>query len=151
MTTTSPSAKNPSNSILQALIVILALGTIAFLIWEPTVEGRNVHATLFQIYFQDAFLAYAYLASIPFFVGLYHAFTALGRGTLSSPAVGASLRTIRACAIIQAVCGWGGEAFLFSTESDDRPPLIAMGTVATAACLATAAVATRLERHSRPA
>ena len=34
--------------------------------------------TLFQIYFNDPFLAYAYIASLPVFVALYQAFKVLG-------------------------------------------------------------------------
>jgi hypothetical protein len=48
------------------------------MLWEPHLEGRNAHATLFQIYFNDPFLAYAYMASIAFFVALYQAFKLLG-------------------------------------------------------------------------
>ena len=48
------------------------------MLWEPHIEGRNAHATLFEIYFKDPFLAYAYIASIPFFVALFQAFTILG-------------------------------------------------------------------------
>jgi len=37
-----------------------------------------VHATLFQIYFNDPFLAYAYTGSIAFFVALYRHSSFLG-------------------------------------------------------------------------
>jgi hypothetical protein len=56
---------------LQAVIVLIGIGALALMLWEPHIEGRNAHATLFEIYFNDPFLAYAYLASIPFFVALY--------------------------------------------------------------------------------
>ena len=59
---------------IQALILLLGVGVLALLLWEPQVEGRNVHATLFEIYFKDPFLAYIYLAFVPFFVGLTRAF-----------------------------------------------------------------------------
>jgi hypothetical protein len=60
------------------VIVLFGIGVLAFMLWEPHLEGRNVHASLFQIYFKDPFLAYAYVASIPFFVGLYQAINVLG-------------------------------------------------------------------------
>ena len=63
---------------LQALIVLIGIGALALMLWEPHIEGRNAHATLLEIYFKDPLLAYAYLSSIPFFVALYQAFTVLG-------------------------------------------------------------------------
>jgi hypothetical protein len=63
---------------LQAVIVLIGIGAVALMLWEPHIEGRNAHATLFQIYFNDPFLAYAYIASLPFFVALYQAFKVLG-------------------------------------------------------------------------
>ena len=63
---------------LQAVIVLIGIGALALMLWEPHIEGRNAHATFFEIYFKDPFLAYAYLASIPFFVALYQVFKVLG-------------------------------------------------------------------------
>src|SRR6476659_2809440 len=86
---------------LRAVLVLIGVGALAFLLWEPHVEGRNAHATLFAIYFKDPFLAYAYIGSIPFFVGLYHGFKVLGYAgsdkEFSRSAV-RSLRTIKFCA-----------------------------------------------------
>lgn len=50
-------------------IVLFGVAALTFLLWEPHLEGRNVHATVYQIYFNDPFLAYAYIASLPFFLG----------------------------------------------------------------------------------
>ena len=58
--------------------MLIGIGALALMLWEPHLEGRNAHATLFEIYFKDPFLAYAYLASIAFFVALYQAFKLLG-------------------------------------------------------------------------
>ncbi|HVT90567.1 MAG TPA: DUF2975 domain-containing protein [Tepidisphaeraceae bacterium] len=74
---TSP-VKRSSAAFLQALIVCIGLGALALLLWEPQLEGRNAHATQFEVYFKDPFLAYAYVASIPFFAALYQAFKVLG-------------------------------------------------------------------------
>lgn len=69
---------------LQTVIVLIGIGALAFMLWEPHIEGRNAHATLFEIYFKDPFLAYAYIASTPFFVALYQAFKLLwGEGVRS--------------------------------------------------------------------
>lgn len=62
---------------LQPVIVLIGIGALAVMLWEPHIEGRNVHATLLEIYFNDPFLAYAYIASIPFFVALFQAFILL--------------------------------------------------------------------------
>jgi hypothetical protein len=87
-----------SSIFLQVVVVLLGIGALAFLLWEPNIEGRNTHATLFEIYFQDTFLAYAYIASTPFFVALYQAFKVLGfvrqNKTFSQETVKA-LRTIK--------------------------------------------------------
>src|SRR5512132_1552288 len=93
--------RKASTIFLQLVVVLTGIGALAFLLWEPHIEGRNAHSTLFQIYFNDPFLAYAYLASIPFFVALYQAFKVLGyvrqAKTFSQPTLKA-LRTIKYCA-----------------------------------------------------
>jgi hypothetical protein len=58
---------------LQVVVVLVGVGAIALLLWEPQTEGRNKHATLFETY-SDPFQAYVYLGSTPFFVALYQAF-----------------------------------------------------------------------------
>ncbi len=70
--------KRSSTIFLQVVIVLIGVGALAVMLWEPHIEGRNAHATLFEIYFKDPFLAYAYMASIPFFAALYQAFKVLG-------------------------------------------------------------------------
>ena len=67
-----------STAFLQMVTVLIGIGAFALLLWEPHIEGRNAHATLFQIYFNDPFLAYAYIASISFFAALHQAFKVLG-------------------------------------------------------------------------
>jgi len=37
--------------------VLIGVGVLAGLLWEPQIEGRNVNATQFEIYFKDPFLA----------------------------------------------------------------------------------------------
>jgi hypothetical protein len=81
--------------------VALGIGALAFMLWEPHLEGRNAHATFFQIYFNDPFLAYAYIASIAFFVALYEAFKLLGyigQNKVFSLNSVRALRTIKYCA-----------------------------------------------------
>src|SRR3954464_8875928 len=66
--------KRSSTLFLQVAIVLIGIGALALMLWEPHIEGRNAHATLFEIYFKDPFLAYMYVGSTPFFVALYRAF-----------------------------------------------------------------------------
>jgi hypothetical protein len=134
---------------LRAVVVLIGIGALAFLLWEPHVEGRNVHATVFEIYFQDPFLAYAYVGSIPFFVGLYQAFKALayaGRNQEFSPPAVRSVRTIKYCAI--AVIGFvaGGEVIIMLQESDDRAGGVAMGVFIIFTSIVVATATAVLER-----
>src|SRR5258708_5326306 len=108
--------KRGSTIFLQVVIALLGVGILALLLWEPQVEGRNVNATQFEIYFKDPFLAYIYLAFVPFFVGLYQAFKILGyarrNGMFFQPSVRA-LRIIKYCALTTAIFILGAEAYLF--------------------------------------
>jgi hypothetical protein len=121
---------------------------LAFLLWEPHIEGRNAHATLFQIYFNDPFLAYAYLASIPFFVALYQAFRFLGyseNNALSQASVRA-LRIIKFCAL--AIVGFvavGELAFILFNNSDDRAGGVVIGALIALGSLVVAATAAMFE------
>lgn len=117
---------------LQAIIIILGIGALAFLIWEPTAEGRNVDASLFEIYFKDPFLAYAYIGSIAFFVALYKAFIALKyvseNKTYSEDTLKA-LKAIKYSTLILIAFVLGGQAYIFITMrgKDDIAGGIAMG------------------------
>jgi hypothetical protein len=63
---------------LQLVIVLIGIGGLSLMLWEPRIEGRNAHATLFEIYFKDPFLAYAYVASSAFLKGRFKSFKVLG-------------------------------------------------------------------------
>src|SRR5579862_7599546 len=107
--------KRSSTIFLQIVIVLIGIGALSLMLWEPHIEGRNAHATLFEIYFKDPFLAYAYVASISFFVALYQAYKVLGyagQNKVFSQAAVKSLRTIKFCAI--AIIGFvvAGEIFI---------------------------------------
>jgi DUF2975 family protein len=116
--------KRTSTIFLQIVIVLIGIGALALMLWEPHIEGRNAHATLFEIYFKDPFLAYAYTASIPFFVALYQAFKVLGyvrQNKTFSQATVKALRTIKYCAI--AIIGFVAVSVIFMmfADKDDRP------------------------------
>ena len=138
--------KRGSTIFLQVVIVLIGIGVLAGLLWEPQVEGRNVHATQFEIYFKDPFLAYIYLAFVPFFVGLYQAFKILGyarRNEIFSQHSVRALRTIKYCALTTAIFIVGAEAyiFIFVRGTDDVAGGVMMGAsiIFVSAIIATAA------------
>lgn len=110
------SMKRSATIFLQAVILLFGLGALALMLWEPHLEGRNAHATTFEIYFKDPFLAYAYAASIAFFTALYQAFRLLGyigRNQVFSLKSVRALRIIKYCAMILVVTIGGALAYLF--------------------------------------
>jgi hypothetical protein len=134
---------------LQVVVVLVGIGAIALLLWEPQIEGRNKHATLFEVYFQDPFLAYVYVASIPFFVAVVQAFKVLGyagRNQVFSQAAVRSLRTIKRCAI--AIIGFvaGAEVIILSHGNEDRAGGVFMGIVIAFASVVIATAAAVFER-----
>ena len=100
------------------------------MLWEPHLEGRNVDATPFEIYFNDPFLAYVYVASIAFFTALYKAFRLLGyarRNEIFSLEALQALRTIKYCAI--AIIGFVfiAEIIIMMSDSDDPAGGVVIG------------------------
>ena len=145
----TPPIRRSSTAFLQAVIVLIGIGTLALMLWEPHIEGRNVHATLFEIYFKDPFLAYAYIASIPFFVALYQAIKVSGyvrQNKTFSQATVKALRTIKYCAI--AIIGFvaAGEIFIMLGNSDDRAGGVFMGILITFGSIVIATAAAMFER-----
>ena len=117
---------------LQIIVVIIGIVALALLLWEPHLEGRNAHATLFQIYFNDPFLAYAYVASIAFFVALYKAFRVLGyaaQNNVFSQASIKAVRTIKRCAVLIIGFVVLGEVFILLSPSDDHAGGVFMGVL----------------------
>lgn len=134
---------------LQIVIVLIGIGALALMLWEPHIEGRNAYAALFEIYFKDPFLAYVYIASIPFFVALYQAFKVLGyagQNKIFSQTAVKALRTIKYCAV--AIIGFVavGEIFIVFGNTDDRPPGVFMGILITFISIVVATVAGLFER-----
>jgi len=141
--------KRSSPLFLQVVVVLIGIGALTLMLWEPHIEGRNAHATLFEIYFKDPFLAYAYIASIPFFVALYQAFKVLGyagQNKVFSQAAVKALRAIKYCAI--AIIGFVavGEIFIMLGNSDDRAGGVFMGILITFGSIVIATAAAMFER-----
>ncbi|GHO90484.1 putative membrane protein YoaS [Reticulibacter mediterranei] len=68
--------KRSSTLFLKGVILLVAIGALAGMIRFPQTEGRATNLDLISIY-TDPFTIYGYIASIPFFVGLYQAFKLL--------------------------------------------------------------------------
>jgi hypothetical protein len=130
---------------LQIVIVLIGIGVLGLLLWEPHLEGRNAHATTFEIYFKDPFLAYVYVGSIPFFIALHRAFGLFGHVRQNgsfSPVTLHALRTIKRCAL--AVIGFVAGAaiiILLLGDGEDRPPGIFMCALAALAMTVIATTA----------
>lgn len=141
--------KRSSTIFLQIVVVLIGIGALALMLGEPHLEGRNAHATLFEVYFKDPFLAFAYIASVPFFVALYQAFKLLGyagQNEVFSQAAVRALRTIKYCAI--AILGFVAASVVFMpfADADDRPPGVVMRVVLAFGAVVVATAAAMFER-----
>lgn len=134
----------------QIIIVLIGIGTLVFLLWEPHLEGRNANASVFEIYFNDPFLAYAYLSSILFFVALYQAFKVMGyirHIRTFSQATLKALRTIKYCSISFIGCVIIGIIIVvLNSGNDDHAGGVAMGILIIFGTAAIAIAASLYER-----
>ncbi len=118
---------------LQVVVVLLGIGALFLLLWEPHMEGRNLHATPFEIYFKDPFLLYAYTASVSFFVGLFQVFRLfghIGKNRIFTQNAVKALRTIKYCAIVIIAFALGAEAYFITVQAgkgEDIAGGLAMG------------------------
>jgi len=142
--------KRSSTIFLQIVIVLIGIGALALLLWEPHLEGRNAHATNFEIYFKDPFLALVYAGSIPFFIALYQAFKVLGyagQNKIFSQEAVKALRTIKYCAI--TIIGFvvvEEIIIILNHGSDDVAGGVFMGILITFGSIVIAAAAAVFER-----
>jgi hypothetical protein len=143
--------KKGSTVFLQVIIALLGIGALVFMLWEPHLEGRNAHATVFEVYFKDPFLAYAYLASISFFWGLYQAIKVLGyagQSRIFSQEAVKALRTIKYCAL--AMIAFVAVSVIFmplsAPSDDDGPQGLVMRIVITFGSIVVATTAAVFER-----
>jgi len=143
----TPPIRRSFTAFLQTIIVLVGIGGLAFLLWEPHVEGVNAHATLYQMYF-DPFIAYAYVGSIPFFVALYQAFKVLGyagQNKIFSQEAVKALRMIKLCSL--ALIGFVAVSIIFmSGDRDDRPAGVFMRILIAFPSLVVATAAAIFER-----
>ena len=86
--------KKGSTLFLKFVICLIAIGALIWLIWFPQLEGRAANLDLISIY-TDPFIIYGYIASIPFFVGLYQAFKLLNLIDANKAFSQAAVNTLR--------------------------------------------------------
>lgn len=117
---------------------------------EPHFEGRNANATAFEVYFNDPFLAYVYIAAIPFFIAVYQALKVVGyagKNQIFTPVAVQALRTIKLCAL--AIVGFvvGGEIYIVAfSGSDDHAGGVAIGVLISFGSIVIATAAAMFER-----
>lgn len=143
--------KRSSTLFLQGVIVLIGVGVLALLLWEPHLEGRNANATPFEIYFKDPFLAYVYLGSIAFFTALYQAFKLLGyvaRKEVFSLSAVRTLRIIKYCAMVLIAFLAGAEAYILIIVrgKDDAAGGVMIGLVLIFLCAIAATAAAVFEK-----
>lgn len=142
-------------TLFQALVVFFGIAAVIFMIAEPLFEGRNNNATLFQVYFNDAFLACAYIASISFFMVLYQVFKLFGyagEGKMASVNSVKALAAIKYSAMFLIISLLVGEAYLFIVQrkiEEDIAGGVAMGLMLIFVFSVVAIVAVRFERLLR--
>jgi Protein of unknown function (DUF2975) len=134
---------------LQMVVVLIGVGALTFMLLEPHLEGRNANATTFEIYFKDPFLAYIYLGSLAFYLGLYQAFKVLGfagQNMIICPAAVGALRSIKLCAIIIVGFVAVGLLIIMFSDSDDRAGGVAMSILIIFGSVVVASIAAVFER-----
>ncbi len=140
---------------LQITVVLVGIGVLAFMLWEPQFEGRNAQATFFEIYFQDLFLSYAYLASSAFFIALYQVFKLLKyvrENKTYSQANLQALQAIKFCAITLMVLAAAPVAYLFIVRpGEDIAGGVAIGFFIIFISIFVAIVATVFQRSLQKA
>ena len=110
--------------------MLITIGVLIWLIWFPQLEGRATNLDLISIY-KDPVIIYWFIASIPFFVGLYQAFKLLNyidRNKAFSQSAVNTLRNIKFSAL--SLIGFIALAefyLFFFGQDDDRAGPAALG------------------------
>ncbi|MCC6236359.1 MAG: DUF2975 domain-containing protein [Dehalococcoidia bacterium] len=134
---------------LRAVVFLIGAGVLAAMVRFPQTEGRAANLDLVSIY-ADPLIIYGYLASIPFFFGLYQAFKLLGyvdRDEVFSPQAVHAVRNIKYCALAMPLLIAGGEAFIvLVANGEDAAGPVALGIMTSFVSIVIAVVAGLLER-----
>lgn len=136
--------------LLKITLIMFALIIIAGMIRLPQTEGRNINSDPIALYFNDPFLAYVYLGSIPFFVAIYQAVKLsgyIGQKKTFSKKTADALAAIKKCAL--ALIGFiaGAMLFIFFGPEEDITGIIVFTTVLIIMCGLVAISATILHKY----
>lgn len=136
--------------ILQVLLVLSGILVLVLLIRLPLTEGRAANLDLAGIY-SDPLIIYGYIASVPFFIGVYKLFCLLGffrQGTVVSPRAIQSLKQLRLAALVFAGLIFLAAIYIrFNHHEDDDPAgFIALCAIAIAGALLTVLLANRFQK-----
>lgn len=122
--------KNTLTLISQIILALIGIVALILMIKLPLTEGRAAYLDLLSIY-TDPLITHAYIASIPFFIGLYQACVLLGcirQNKLFSPSSVKALKVIKLCAVVTSffVILAGVYIALFHAEGDDPAGFLAL-------------------------
>lgn len=124
--------KRISILLLKLVILLVALVVLAFMIRFPQTEGRAANLDLISIY-SDPLIIYSFIASVPFFVGIYQAFKLLdyaGKNKIFSRLTVTAMKNMKYCAM--AVIGFAAPVLPYikiNSHEDDPAGAIAMGLI----------------------
>lgn len=141
--------KRGSTVFLKVVLLLIAIGMLVGMIRFPQTEGRATNLDLISIY-SDPLIIYGYIASIPFFIGLYQAFKLLGyvdTNNIFSQLAVKAVRNIKYCAI--AIGGFIILGILYIrlfVNGDDPAGPTALGIFTTFASIVIATAAAIFER-----
>lgn len=141
--------KQGSTLFLKIVISLIGIVTLVGLIWFPQTEGRAANLDLFSIY-ADPLIIYGFIASIPFFVALYHGIKLLSymdQNKVFSESAVKAVRNIKYCAI--ALSGFIVVGILYIrlfAHGEDAAGPTALGMFTTFASIVIATAAAVFER-----
>jgi len=141
--------KKGSTLFLKFVICLIAIVALLWLIWFPQTEGRAANLDLVSIY-KDPLIIYGFIASIPFFVALYHGFKLLGyvdRNKVFSESAVKAVRNIKYCALTLGGFIILGILYIrLFAHGDDPAGPTAVGIFTTFAAIVIATAAAIFER-----
>jgi hypothetical protein len=141
--------KQGSTLFLKIVISLIGIVTLAGLIWFPQTEGRAANLDLFSIY-KDPLIIYGFIASIPFFVALYHGIKLLSyvdQNKVFSQSAVQAVRNIKYCAItLSGFIVLGILYIRLFAHGDDPAGPTAVGIFTTFASIVIATAAAVFER-----
>lgn len=124
--------KQRSTLFLKSVLFFISTLIIFLMLWFPRLEGRNANSDAFSLYFTDPFLAYVYLGSIPFFIGIYQAIKLLNlieQNKAFTKSAVQTLRNMKRAALTLMFFVSGVLPYLFFFGEEDSAPGVMLITI----------------------